>query len=72
MREYDATELAYKNGFEAGLKSAVRHGAWITYVIDYYDEGRREIEYKCSECGRFEPLRELYCHCGAKMDLVDE
>ena len=49
----------------------VRHGAWIKYVIDYDDEGRREIEFKCSECGRFEGTREPYCHCGAKMDLEE-
>ena len=24
--------------------------------------------YKCSICGRTEPCKEPYCHCGAKMD----
>lgn len=25
------------------------------------------INYKCSNCGRTEPYKEPYCHCGAKM-----
>ena len=28
--------------------------------------------YKCSECGRIKGSKELYCNCGAKMDLGEE
>ena len=42
----------------------VKHGKWELrqpiYGIRY--------TYVCSECGRTCEIRELYCHCGAKMD----
>jgi uncharacterized OB-fold protein len=36
-------------------------GYWIDREV--YDADR----WKCSECGRTEPYKEKYCHCGAKM-----
>jgi hypothetical protein len=36
-------------------------GHWIDREV--YDADR----WKCSECGRTEPYKEKYCHCGAKM-----
>lgn len=58
MKTYEATELAYKNGYEKGKQDAVKHGRWI-------DKGTC---YVCSLCSRVERLQEPYCHCGAKMD----
>lgn len=45
----------------------VRHGEWVE-IGSYDEDGYYDIDYKCSECGRFEPYKEPYCHCGAKMD----
>ena len=45
----------------------VVHGEWIECPT-YDDEGYYQEDYKCSECGRFVPAKEPYCHCGAKMD----
>lgn len=48
----------------------VRHGEWLkTTVVTTYDGNRDEdIVYRCSLCGRQEPIQEPYCNCGAKMD----
>ena len=47
----------------------VRHGRWIEVVTYDQDGDCLEVEYICSECGRFEGLDdEPYCNCGAKMD----
>lgn len=70
MNYYEATEIAYKNGYEAGKNDAVVHGRWRY-------EGLNAV---CSNCGFkwFEGCQECgvcpsdvnYCpHCGAKMDL---
>ena len=40
MKSYEATEIAYKNGYEAGRRDAVKHGRWIET-----EEGT-----VCSEC----------------------
>ena len=52
------------------------HGHWVEY--DCYignSEGNAIAKtgtvWVCSECGREEPKREPYCHCGAKMDLEE-
>ena len=45
----------------------VRHGEWVK-CMTYDEDGYYDIEYKGSECGRYEPLKQPYCHCGAKMD----
>ena len=44
------------------------HGKWIE-VGSYDEDGYYDVEYKCSECDRFECTKQPYCHCGAKMDL---
>lgn len=56
----------------------VVHGHWIeetftTYISAEYDEygdiiPRQCITNKCSVCGRYEPEKEPYCNCGARMD----
>lgn len=72
MNIHDATETAYRNGYEQGKKDAVKHGKW-KQRLEYYED----IIYRCSVCHEdFEtteetPLQNMwnYCpHCGAKMD----
>lgn len=51
----------------------VIHGSWAEQVVWICNSDGEPIspigvEYKCSVCGRTEDQRELYCHCGAKMD----
>lgn len=56
----------------------VRHGKWLPikawfdddYAIES-DNERYQTSWKCSLCGRIELIKELYCHCGAKMDLEE-
>jgi len=45
----------------------IRHGKWIP-VIDEYETMSILTCYRCSLCGRYEKEKELYCHCGAKME----
>ena len=64
MKTYEATELAYKNGYEKGKQDAVKHGQW---------EMERKNWRKCSNCGfgrNIDTQRGWnYCpNCGAKMD----
>ena len=57
MNIHDATETAYRNGYEQGKKDAVKHGEWCGTV--------------CSACGASTAngFDYEYCpHCGAKMD----
>ena len=49
----------------------VRHGRWLE-IGSYDEDGYYDIDYKCSECGRFETLKQPYCHCGAKMDAKED
>ena len=59
MTPNEATEQAYKNGYEKGKQDAVKHGRWI--------EGKT-LE-KCSICGKKGFPDWHYCpNCGAKMD----
>ena len=56
----------------------VRHGRWIeehgeTFIPIEYDTNGEPIlhnyvGYHCSLCGRYEPVQEPYCNCGALMD----
>ena len=69
MKLHDATEMAYKNGYEQGKKDAVVHGRWERCFEDW----RQQIEGdKCSACG-FEHYGcgikyYHYCpNCGADM-----
>lgn len=70
MKDYEATEIAYKRGYEQGMKDAVKHGRWI-WVRDRHNYA---MGMKCSECGRrVKNCGENYCpNCGAKMDLEEE
>lgn len=69
-------------GYIASLSAAdvapVRHGRWIeehgeTFIPIEYDTNGEPIlhnyvGYHCSLCGRYEPVQEPYCNCGALMD----
>lgn len=44
MDIYTATEMAYKNGYEQGLRDAVKQGAWEP-------SDKRWGFYTCSVCG---------------------
>lgn len=47
----------------------VRHGEWIVTKTEFgWNSAEYPTEYTCSVCGRTEPQKEPYCHCGAKMD----
>lgn len=51
----------------------VKRGEWEEhdkYVCNSDDEpvAKIGVVFICSECGRQEPQKEPYCHCGAKMD----
>ena len=69
MNEHDMTETAYKNGYEAGKRDAVKHGRWIQW-------GTFGDLAKCSVCGKdsftmhFVAYQNFnYCpNCGARMD----
>lgn len=69
MDEKDATETAYKNGYEDGKRDAVKHGRWIEV-----DDGvliGKGTHFECSECEVWESWGRLsrYCpNCGARMD----
>lgn len=66
MNIHDATETAYKNGFEAGYeagKHVIRKGRWVHDINNLYC---------CSECLGRETMShkrlKLYCpNCGADM-----
>ena len=76
MKEHDANEQRYRNGYaagyEAGKRDAVKHGRWI---VD-----KERLKATCSECGKtlrfsdemqiiFMREEERFCYyCGAKMD----
>lgn len=70
MDPVKATEIAYKNGYEAGKRDAVKHGRWAHLGGD---------EWCCTNCGwvittegSWEKPTEKYCNeCGTKMDLED-
>ena len=66
MDQYTATELAFKHGYEEGLKDAVKHGRW---------EKADNLKPKCSVCGEYHLFAWPdykncnYCpNCGAKME----
>lgn len=71
MDNFTATEQAYKNGYEQGMKDAVKHGEW---KLKYETFGATE----CSVCGSEALVKERYyvrsnyCpNCGAIMDGGD-
>lgn len=67
MKIYEATEQAYKNGYEDGKRDAVKHGRWIPKSYDYGMGGF--TLFHCSECDTPNAFERNYCYnCGAKMD----
>ncbi len=63
MKNIDATEQAYKNGYKKGKQDAVVHGRWETI------DGREYLGCLCSNCKMWFDTRTNYCpNCGAKMD----
>lgn len=59
MDNYTLTEQAYKNGYEQGLKDAVKHGRWLVVALN---------GCQCSECGRSNLGETSFCpNCGARM-----
>lgn len=62
MTFFDATEQAYKNGYEQGRKDAAKCGQWIFSKDGLY--------WTCSECKVISLEHTRYCpECGAKMSL---
>lgn len=66
MNPYDATEIAYKNGYEQGMKDAVKHGRWEPVPSNGIGGTA-----KCSICGKaiygYHTMN--YCpNCGERMD----
>lgn len=46
MKIHEATEQAYKNGYEKGKQDAVKHGRWV----DRYGGKYANKCFDCSEC----------------------
>lgn len=76
MTSHNATEQAYRNGYEAGYKAAkdIRH--WESKIIEGYAFSEKTEDYKlkgylyfsCSGCGWNTVIMSKYCPgCGAKM-----
>lgn len=74
MNMYDATEIAYKNGYEAGKVDAIKHGYWENVDLFDYDK-----LLECSNCHEwldccsdyYASLIPNYCpNCGYKMEFV--
>ena len=70
MNQHDATEQAYKRGYEAGKRDAVKHGEWDAKedLVRSYLNGCTEIFYECSVCRSASAFKSPHCpNCGAKM-----
>ena len=66
MNEYDATELAYKNGFKDGIESVIKRGVWKAM----HNPLGELIGWRHDECGRVTCEASNHCpDCGAKMHL---
>lgn len=51
----------------------VRHGRWEAVTESVWNLQTPVLQgWRCSLCGREEPQKEPYCHCGAKMEEGDE
>lgn len=62
MKIHEATEQAYKNGYEQGKKDAVKHSQWVKSTT-------YPIKYICPVCGHLKDFKKPYCEiCGTKMD----
>ena len=66
-KSFPTHNLGNKN-IELVEYAEVKHGSWIFFGT----VGFTKSVYQCSQCGRYEEMnvdnKELYCHCGAKMD----
>ena len=63
MDKLTIAEEAYKNGYEKGLKDAVKHGRWISH-----NKGQNNW-VECSECNTVgSPFWKRCPMCEAKMD----
>lgn len=63
MDKLTIAEEAYKNGYEKGLKDAVKHGWWISH-----NKGQNNW-VECSECNTVgSPFWKRCPMCEAKMD----
>lgn len=74
MDEFTACECAYKQGYEKGLKDAVKHGRWerekVPWLIVKGEVVSTSFVYMCSVCELYEDTKTKFCpNCGAKMDL---
>lgn len=66
---------ALSMAIEALKPEPIKHGRWIAT-----EKGAKVTAYECSECGRvvwddtgYDVSKDYpYCHCGAKMDEVEE
>ena len=56
MREMDAFEQAYKNGYAAGLKAAERNGRWVCNE----DSEDGYYHHMCSDCKVDAPFHYAY------------
>lgn len=66
MKEHDAIEQAYKNGFEDGKASAIKYGVWEIVR----DPAGMPIRWMHRVCGRITIEASKYCpDCGAEMQL---
>jgi hypothetical protein len=70
MKEYDALEAAYRNGFEAGYKlKEVECGIWELNEITPADD-RALYVYHCSRCDWRVFTPSNYCpYCGSRMSI---
>ena len=70
MNIYDALEVAYKNGFEAGCK--IRNntcGTWEWSDVMFLRD-KPIYGYRCSACSEQAFVKSSYCpQCGIKMNL---
>lgn len=63
MKEYDATEAAYKNGYKKGTEEVLadieraaitcEHGEFIVIESWVFEEMKKKYLYRCSECRHF-------------------
>ena len=80
MKDYESTEIAYKNGYEQGKKDAL---ASIVHCKDCKHRGEPKECFMCFTAvedvggGRMYRFHDLttpegFCNRGAKMDLKEE
>lgn len=78
MKDYESTEIAYKNGYAQGLKDAVKHGKILCGVAIEKEcccgykkrKGLVLQKYTCSVCLEEIDGDSKFCkECGAKLDL---